>query len=240
MVLKLLILGSKGMAGHIISQYLKENTDWEIFDADRSVLEIRDNSDWKQKIVDLHSEKQFDFLINCIGVLKPDAIKNPILAVRINSLFPHELAELCKSLGIKIIHISTDCWNDLDIYGRSKRTGELDYDEHLTIRTSIIGPELKSTGSGLFHWFMSQERETNGFTKHYWDGVTTLELAKNILNILKNSPEKNHILDFRTKEKVNKFELFNYIKESFNKDIIVNPKETEDVDKTNNNHDKVS
>lgn len=240
MPLKILMLGSKGMAGHMLSQYLKENTDWEIFDSDKSTLEISDDSDWRGKMIALHSEKKFDFLINCIGVLKPDAIKNPILAVKLNSLFPHELAQLCTSLRIKIVHISTDCWNDLDIYGRSKRAGELDYPEHLTIRTSIIGPELKSNGSGLFHWFMSQEGETNGFIGHYWDGVTTLELAKNILSILKNKPESNHIMDFRTKEKLNKLELVSHIKEIFNKEITVHPKETELMDKTNSNPDRVS
>ena len=238
--MKILILGSKGMAGHIISKYLRENTDWDITDSDRRTLEIKDDSDWKGRIKDLHSEKKFDFVINCIGVLKPDAIKNPILAIKINSLFPHELAELCTSLGIKVIHISTDCWNDLDIYGRSKRAGELDYPNHLTLRTSIIGPELKSTGSGLFHWFMFQEGEVNGFTKHYWDGVTTLELAKNIFSIIKNNPESNQIIEFRTKNKVNKFELVTYIKETFNKDIVINPKETDTVDKTNDNPDSVS
>ena len=116
----------------------------------------------------------------------------------------------------------------------------LNYPEHLTIRTSIIGPELKSDGSGLFHWFMSQKEETNGFVNHYWDGVTTLELAKKIKFILEENSELNNTLDLRTKQKVNKFELLNDIKEVFEKVIILNRKETETVDKTNDNPDMVS
>jgi len=234
---RILILGAKGMAGHIASEFLKENTNWEILPLDRSSFEVNENKEWREKIIRINAENPIDYVINFIGILKPQAIKNPPLAVKINSLFPHELADLCKNMNIKLIHISTDCWNDLDIYGRSKRAGEIDYPEHLTIRTSIIGPELKLDGSGLFHWFMNQKQEANGFVNHYWDGVTTLELAKKIKFILEEHPELNNTVDLRTKQKVNKFELLNDIKEVFEKVIILNRKETEIVDKTNNNPD---
>ncbi len=236
---RVLILGAKGMAGHIATEFLKENTNFEIIPLDRSNFEVEDSKNWKEKIINLNSENQIDQIINFIGILKPQAMKDPILAIKINSLFPHELAALCTNLNIKLIHISTDCWTDLDIYGRSKRAGELNYPEHLTIRTSIIGPELKSDGSGLFHWFMSQEGEANGFVNHYWDGVTTLELAKRIKLILEKHLELNNTLDLRTKQKVNKFELLNNIKDAFNKEIIINWKETETIDKTNNNPDMI-
>jgi dTDP-4-dehydrorhamnose reductase len=236
---RILILGAKGMAGHITTEFLKENTTWEILPLDRSNFEVEESRNWKEKIINLNSENQIDQIINFIGVLKPQAVKNPILAIKINSLFPHELANLCSNLKIKLIHISTDCWTDLDIYGRSKRAGELNYPEHLTIRTSIIGPELKSDGSGLFHWFMSQKGEANGFVNHYWDGITTLELAKRIKFILESNPELNQTLDLRTKQKVNKFELLNNIRDVFNKNININRTETETIDKTNNNPDMV-
>jgi dTDP-4-dehydrorhamnose reductase len=233
------LLGAKGMAGHITTEFLKENTKWDIIPFDRSNFEVEDSRSWKEKIIRLNSEGQIDHIINFIGVLKPQAVKNPILAIKINSLFPHELANLCSNLKIKLIHISTDCWTDLDVYGRSKRAGELNYPEHLTIRTSIIGPELKSDGSGLFHWFMSQKGEANGFANHYWDGITTLELAKRIKLILESHPELNQTLDLRTKQKVNKFELLNNIKDVFNKNINIIKKETETIDKTNKNPDMV-
>ncbi len=234
---RILILGAKGMAGHMTTEFLKENTNWEIISFDRSNFEVEDSRNWKEKIINLNSKGQIDYMLNFIGVLKPQAVENPLLAIKINSLFPHELANLCTHLNVKLIHISTDCWQDLDIYGKSKRAGELNYPEHLTIRTSIIGPELKSNGSGLFHWFMSQKEEANGFVNHYWDGITTLELAKRIKFILEEHPELNNTLDLRTKQKVNKFELLNDIKDVFEKVIMINRKETEIVDKTNNNPD---
>ncbi len=236
---RILILGAKGMAGHITSKFLKENTNWEIISFDRGDFEIEDNGSWKEKLINLNSEKQIDYVINFIGILKSQSEKNPTLAIKINSLFPHELAKLCTSLKIKVIHLSTDCWKDLDVYGRSKRAGELNYPNHLTIRTSIIGPELKTSGSGLFHWFMNQKEEVNGFVNHYWDGITTLELAKRIKLILEEHSELNNTLDLRTKQKVNKFELLNDLKEIFKKVIILNRKETETVDKTNKNPDMI-
>ena len=221
----------------MVTEFLKENTNWDIIPLDRSNFEVEESRAWKEKIIRINSENKINHIFNFIGVLKPQAVKNPMLAIKINSLFPHELANLCTNLKIKLIHISTDCWTDLDVYGRSKRAGELNYPEHLTIRTSIIGPELKSDGSGLFHWFMSQKGEANGFANHYWDGVTTLELAKRIKFIIESRPELNNTLDLRTKQKVNKFELLNNIKDVFNKNIIINKKETETIDKTNNSPD---
>ncbi|WP_373398913.1 sugar nucleotide-binding protein [Algoriphagus halophilus] len=113
-------------------------------------------------------------------------------SIFINSYFPHWLVSEADKYGGQVIHISTDCvfsgkkggyieadFRDADdIYGRGKALGELIGGRHLTLRTSIIGPELKSNGEGLFHWFMNQKGETNGYTKAIWGGVTTFELAK--------------------------------------------------------------
>ncbi len=223
------------MAGHMISQYLRENTSQEIVSWGRNDFEVLDTN-WEEKIKQLNQSGKIDFIINCIGILRA-ADKNPLLGVRINSLFPHELAKIGSLLGAKIIHLSTDCWKEEDVYGRSKRAGEINYPDHLTIRTSIIGPELKENGTGLFHWFMSQKGETNGFTHHIWDGVTTLELARTINYLIDNKPEIHGIIDLRTEEKVSKYDLLEKIKGVFGKNIVINKKETEIVDKTNKEPD---
>lgn len=235
--MKVLILGAKGMAGHMISLYLKENTDWDIISWGREEFEVKEEIKWKEKIQEVNSSNQIDCIINCIGILKPVANANPILGVRMNSLFPHELAKLGTELKTKVIHLSSDCWEDLDVYGRSKRAGEIDYPDHLTIRTSIIGPELKNDGSGLFQWFMTQKSEVNGFVNHYWDGVITLELAKMIKSLIEKKSDLTNIIEFRTKNKVSKFELLSYLNETFEKNIKLGKKETEVVDKTNNQAD---
>lgn len=227
---RILVLGGKGMAGHIITDVFREDSSFDVVSLGREDMQVE--GDWRAIISEIDAIKKVDFLINCIGVLKPVANANPILAMKVNSLFPHELASFCKSKRIKIIHLSTDCFNDLDVYGRSKRAGELDYPEHLTVRTSIIGPELKQGGSGLFHWFMSQKGSVSGYSKHYWDGVTTLELSNRIKEIIKANPSMSGIVNLRSKGKLSKYELLKTLSEQFDTKIKVNPTETEVVDKT--------
>jgi len=236
MALRILVIGAEGMAGHMISSYLKENSNDEIIPWGLKDFEVLDNGEWKEKIERLNALKPVDYIVNCIGILKV-ANNNPVLGIKINSLFPHELAQLCSSLRIKIIHLSTDCYNDLDVYGRSKRAGELDYPNHLTIRTSIIGPELNKNGAGLFHWFMSSKDLVYGFTEHYWDGVTTLELSKRILHIIQEQPTLGGIKELRTNNRISKFSLLELINSIFNKGIKVLPKPTPLIDKTNENPD---
>ncbi len=230
--MKIVVLGAKGMAGHMISNYLKENTDWNIIEKTRENFHLSNDS-WREEILKEELSGKIDCIINCIGILVKKAQEDPAEAIKINSLFPHQLAKFSKPLGIKVIHLSSDCYSDLNPYGRSKRAGEIDYPEHLTIRTSIIGPELKD-GSGLFHWFMNEKGETNGFTRHLWDGMATLQLAKTIKEILESYKDLSGVKDIRTKEKISKFDLLNLIATNFNKQIVINPKNTEIVDRTNN------
>jgi len=225
----ILVLGSNGMAGHMIYAYFK-NKGVMVTGFDRKNWEINDDSKWKIQILELNSKKHIDIIINCVGILKKESESNKILAIKINALFPHELVQVADSIGSKVIHLSTDCWKDLDTYGRSKRAGELDYDKHLTIRTSIVGPELNLKGSGLFNWFMNQKKSVNGFTKHYWDGVTTLELAKQIDLIIEK--DINNIVELRSKDKISKYELLCYFNEVFNTNLHIVSHVSEKVDKT--------
>ena len=104
-------------------------------------------------------------------------------------------------LNAKLIHNSTDCvfsgekgtsYIETDekdgngVYAKTKGIGEVISDKHLTIRTSVVGPELKSDGEELFHWFMTQSGTISGYTRAIWSGVTTLELAKAVLWSIEN------------------------------------------------------
>ena len=193
--MKFLILGCKGMAGHLVSVYLQEQGhDVTGF--------ARSKSDSVKTIIgdalDLHSVKTaleqgpFDAVVNCIGLLNQFADNNKAQAVYLNSFFPHYLAELTKDMPTQIIHISTDCvfsgkrgqYTEDDFrdgstfYDRSKALGELEDDKNLTLRQSIIGPDIKANGIGLLNWFMQQPGPVNGFTGALWTGLTTLQLAK--------------------------------------------------------------
>ena len=195
--MKYLILGVNGMAGHIIAQYLKEQGHTVAgFAREHSSIcdTVIGNARNEQDVITaLHSDT-YDYVINCIGVLNKFVDVNLADGIYLNSVFPHFVAKQIEGTQTKLIHISTDCVfeglqgkyteNDApdatSYYGRSKALGEVVDDKNLTIRTSIIGPELKRNGIGLFHWFMSQKDKVYGYKKVIWSGVTTLQLAKAI------------------------------------------------------------
>ena len=233
---KILILGASGMAGHIIYYYLKETNKYEIFDVvfhnkirqESIVLDVSNKLDTENLIRVVNP----DIIINCIGILINGSNQYPDNAIYINAFLPHFLVRLSGNIGAKLIHISTDCvfsgkkgkyseenFRDADdIYGRSKALGEVNNEKDITIRTSIIGPEIKKNGEGLFHWFMHQNGEINGFTESIWSGVTTLELAKTIEVVIYNN--LTGLINLSNGKGINKFDLLNLIKLIWGKDNI--------------------
>ena len=145
-------------------------------------------------------QNQYTVVLNFVGILNQYAEANPEEAVFINAYFPHFLAKQAAEFGHRLIHLSTDCVfsgsaggyseNDfrdaLGFYASTKAMGEVAYGEHLTCRTSIVGPELKENGIGLFHWFSQQQGEIKGYAHALWTGVTTIELAKAIRQFIES------------------------------------------------------
>lgn len=195
--MKFLILGVRGMAGHMIAKFLMEQ-EYEVTGfarEDCSICKtIIGNALRHTDVYSAILSDKFDVVVNAIGVLNKTVDVNLKDGVYINSYLPHFVASCCDEIGAKLIHISSDCVysgdsagyvetdtpNETSYYGRTKFLGEVTYGDHLTFRTSIIGPELKSNGVGLFHWFMKQTGEVNGYAHVMWSGVTTLELARAI------------------------------------------------------------
>lgn len=246
---KIMILGSTGMLGHVFYHTVKENTNFEIIDVafrnklnDNSI--ICDVTD-KHKLAEVIKEANPDYIVNCIGVLIKGSTNNPANAIYINSYLPHYLNSLAKENEAKLIHVSTDCvfsgskggytesdFRDADdVYGRSKGLGELFGEDSLTIRTSIIGPEIKAAGEGLLHWFLNQEGTIKGYSKAYWGGVTTLELSKAILSAIEQ--DISGLIHLTNGEAINKFDMLNLFKQVFNRDqLSIEPFENKKVDKS--------
>ena len=103
-------------------------------------------------------------------------------------------------------------------YARTKAMGEVIDDHNLTIRTSIIGPELKSNGTGLFHWFMHQHGEIKGYTHAYWSGVTTLELSKCIHAAIQQN--LTGLYQLSMPEKISKYELLKLFQKVWKKEDV--------------------
>lgn len=165
-----------------------------------------------------------DVVLNCIGIVKQlKEGKMAIPSIRVNALFPHELRSICEAQGTRLIHISTDCVfsgkkgaytesdepDAVDIYGTTKRLGEVIGPRTLTIRTSIIGPEIRSS-TGLFEWLMSQEGFIDGYVKAFFSGLTTIELSRVIAGLIEDQPDL-HGLFHVSAERISKFELLKII-----------------------------
>lgn len=193
--MKFLVLGSSGMAGHTIALYLQEQGhDVTGFDRNKNKYfkSIIGDAANTESIRNLITGGNFDSVINCIGILNQFAEESKELATYLNAYFPHFLASVTKDTETQIIHMSTDCvfsgnrggYTEGDLrdgetfYDRTKALGELEDDKNITLRNSIVGPDLNPDGIGLFNWFMQQSGSVKGFTQAMWTGLTTLELAK--------------------------------------------------------------
>lgn len=247
---KVLVLGSTGMLGHQVVLRLAQNPDFEVFDLSfrnkfREETIICDVTDF-DKLAHVIADVQPDFIVNCIGILIKGSNENPKNSILINAYLPHFLAAQGDKIGAKVVHISTDCvfsgkkggylesdFRDADdVYGRGKALGEINNENHLTLRTSIIGPELKANGEGLFHWFMSQSNEVNGYSQAFWGGVTTVELAKIVeFSIVNNLSGLFHVTNQKA---ISKFELLQLFNKEFDRGIRINSVEGKKVDKSLN------
>lgn len=194
--MRFLVLGATGMAGHMVSLYLKErgNEVWGFSRRGASFLENSLTGD----ALELDSvERAFDIanpeiVVNCIGLLNKDCDRRPDLAIYLNSYLPHWLEVKTAETQTRVFHISTDCvfagntgpyFEDSmpdgeSFYDRSKALGELMNSKDLTLRQSIVGPDIDENGIGLLNWFMGQNDVVKGWTGAIWTGLTTLELAK--------------------------------------------------------------
>ena len=247
MTKKILILGSTGMLGHQVVNYFLQFNDYEVIDIsfrtklrDKTIILDVTN---KEQLVDKILSIRPDFIVNCIGILI-NGSNNIENAIYINSYLPHLLEKICLEINSKLIHISTDCVfsglhgnyiesderDGKDTYAKTKAFGEVIDENNVTLRTSIIGLELKDNGEGLFHWFMNQTETINGFTKAIWSGVTTLELAKAIKWAIENNIKG--LYHITNNQSINKYDLLNLFKKYTQKDMIVNKVDGKKVDKS--------
>jgi dTDP-4-dehydrorhamnose reductase len=219
---------------------------YEIFDPARTLIGV-DAFDF-DSIVRAMAEVRPDAVINCVGIIKQlKAAKDPIISLNINSLFPHRLSNLCRASGARLIHISTDCVfsgrkgnyteadnsDAEDLYGRTKYLGEVDADGSLTMRTSIIGREMKTT-SGLVEWFLSNRgKPVKGYNKAIYTGFTTVALSKIIADVLKNHPDLSGVYQVSS-DPIDKYELLLLMNKAFGANSPVEPSEDVVIDRSLN------
>ena len=249
--MRILILGTSGLIGHKLFQILgKRFGDIHgVLHHDGSVekaasLFDNENCYFNVDVLDTHKIKKIlneikpDVILNCAGITKrrPE-INDPLLAIGLNALFPHKLAQWAKEHNCRVIHFSTDCVFDgkigdytedslttgEDAYGRTKALGEIQYDHTLTIRSSFIGREL-SVFSELLEWLIAQEGKTiKGFTNAYYSGISTLEMSRVVGDIIEFHQGVSGLRQLSCIEPISKFELLCLARDAFGVNVEIVP-----------------
>jgi dTDP-4-dehydrorhamnose reductase len=245
-----LILGGDGMLGHQLFRHLRLRHDVKVtlrqdlnsyaqlgmFDSKNAYAGIDIRS--LDRVVEVMAEFRPEAVINAVGIVKqrPDA-KEVIPSLEINALLPHRLALLCKGIGARFIHLSTDCifsgrkGNYLetdpsdaeDIYGKTKYLGEVHETNSLTLRTSIIGRELIRHTS-LLDWFLGQTGSVKGFTNAIYTGFTTQEMSRIVELMLSEYPTASGVYQVSS-DPISKYELLKLVRSIFNIKIDIVPDE---------------
>ena len=251
---KILLLGSTGMLGWQVLKNLQELKNFKILATYKSKVKlsllrkrvkIKKNVNFTKFDINKTVKSNylnFDFIINCIGTIKPYIDENSQSsihnAIKVNSLFPHTLLQVKKNT--KIFQIATDCvfdgkngnyyesdiHNPEDVYGKTKSLGEIKAENFFNIRCSIIGPELSGHKS-LLDWFkfLPTNSKAFGFKNHNWNGVTTNAFGKVICGIIKDDIKLPKLIHLIPKNQLNKFELLKVFKKFLlRSDIKLKPK----------------
>ena len=244
--MKILVLGVTGMLGSTMFRRLYGKPGYSVFGTLRNPRSIQYFSEASRdalisdvdvldqdSLVSVLARVMPDVVINCVGLIKQLAdAKDPLSALPINAMLPHRLAKLCALSGSRLIHISTDCvfsgqkgmyiesdTSDAeDLYGKSKYIGELhSLPNAVTLRTSIIGHELRSSYS-LVDWFLSQKSIVKGYEKAVFSGLPTVELARVIADYVLPRPELSGLYHVSA-EPIDKYSLLKLIAQVYEKEI---------------------
>ena len=232
--MRVCILGSGGMLGHMLVRVLSETHDvygtskqeWSTtsslakFLSKEKLIAGVDAKDITT-ISDFFRERQFDVVINCIGIVKQRGHRtSDDEMIEINSHFPHKLLSICDASGARLIHISTDCVfsgnkgnyvvtdnpDPIDIYGSSKLAGEIVDDHNLTIRTSHVGRELTNFTS-FFEWILNNRgKKVAGYSNAIYSGLTTFSLSVVINSLLTTSSRVSGLVHVASNP-ISKFQL---------------------------------
>lgn len=243
---RILILGGTGMLGHVLFRELSAHPELSVYATARSLeglsahfppaeqqrIRVGIDANNFDEVTRALAAVQPDVVINCIGLIKQLPLaSDPLSSITVNAQLPHRITLVCRAAKARMIHISTDCVfdgkkgmytekdvpNAADLYGQTKMLGEVSYAHSLTLRTSIIGHELKSK-LGLVEWFLAQSGSVRGFTRAIYSGFPTVELARIISTFVLPNPELHGVYNVSSAP-ISKFDLLTLIARRYGKDI---------------------
>ncbi len=256
--MKVLVIGASGMIGSTVLRVLSEKKDWEVYGSVRAAsvkrffaapigerLVAGIDAEQPDSLVRVLDQIRPNVVVNCAGLTKhkPEA-EDPLVSIPINTLMPHRLAGMCKLVGARLIHVSTDCVfsgekgsyveedfaDARDVYGKSKILGEVSYPHAITLRTSTIGHELQSK-YGLLDWFLSQEGRCKGYTRAFFSGLPTVVFAQVVRDVVIPRAELSGLYHVAAKP-IDKFSLLKLIADVYGKKIDIVPDDKLVIDRS--------
>lgn len=255
---KVLVLGASGMLGNAMFRVFAQSEGFSTFGTLRGSApptgltatargELLCGVDVENPdgLTGLLGDLRPDVVINCIGLVKQlSRAEDPLAALPINSLLPHRLARVCALIGARLVHFSTDCvfsgsrgsyteqdFPDAnDLYGRSKYLGEVDYPHAVTLRTSIIGHELRGSRS-LIGWFLAQEGRVRGYRRAIFSGLPTVEMARLVRDHVLPQPQLRGLYHVSA-DPIDKYALLGLVATTYGKAIVIEPDDALVIDRS--------
>lgn len=255
---RVLILGGGGMLGHKLWQVCRAELDAHVtlrsplaryarlglFEPDRTIdeVDVEEFPSVERAVTRVAPE----VVVNCVGVVKQlEAARDPVVSIAVNALFPHRLARLTASRGIRLVHVSTDCVfagtragyteddrpDADDLYGRTKALGEVTGPGCLTLRTSIVGRELEGRLS-LVEWFLAQRGgQARGFTRAIFSGLTTLAFSRVVRDLIRMRPSLAGLYHVSA-EPISKHDLLRLLDECYHAGVRIEPSAELSIDRS--------
>jgi dTDP-4-dehydrorhamnose reductase len=258
--MRVMVLGAGGMLGSAMTRVLAGHPDLEVCGTLRDEalharfpvpvgrrliggVDLLDND----TLVDVLARMRPQVVINCVGIIKQlPAANDPLVAIPVNSVLPHRLARLCELADARLVHFSTDCVfsgskgnyvesdaaDAADLYGRSKYLGELHHAHTLTLRTSIIGHQLRGCNS-LIDWFLAQQQHCRGFTRAVFSGLPAVVLARIVRDVIIPRPELYGLYHVASRP-ICKFELLKLVAGTYGKTVEIVGEDSPVIDRSLN------
>lgn len=250
-----LVLGATGMLGHAVFRSLSQSPRLQVRgtvrrhgidqfrESARADLLVVEDLDDIGRLQRLFATARPDVVVNCVSVRKP-VPADPMRSIALLSLLPQRLSVLCQLSGARLVQISSDgvfagtrggyTEDDLpdatDTYGIAKMLGEVRGLHAVTLRTSIIGHELRPQG-GLLEWFLAQSGSCRCYTRAIFSGLPTAVLARIVRDLILPRPDLHGIYHVAA-DPISKFDLLRLVAQRYGKAIELVPDDSVVLDRS--------
>lgn len=258
--MNVLVLGASGLLGRAMMRVLPESIELAVHGTVRTeatraecalategALAVLPDAMDESALASHLRATEADVVINCVAPNREALVAaDPLQVIPICAVLPHQLARLCERVGARLIHISTDGVfsgrrgnyvevdepDARDLYGMSKILGEVREGNALTIRTSIVGHELRKRG-GLLEWFLSQDRSCKCFSRAVFSGLPAVVLAAMVRDVIIPHSELRGVYHVAA-EPISKCDLLRLIATAYGRATEIVPDESVVIDRSLN------